>query len=296
MRAIVTGTLTLALLGGCSGGHARPLTSGTELVYQIDPGRPELLGPVRGILTSRLEFDGVREFWVETRDPDRVVVQVPGTPESVENGFLRKLIEGTGDLRLALVAKDEVQTPERIGVIREEERRYDEAVREIAGRADRGAPAPPHPVEPKYIARPFVERDDGSDGPRYREVKNRWGNLLTVLENDAGFWVDGSYLTRASEIVDANGLPALAFGFNQDGAARLAALSGANVGRNLAIVFEGQIRQMARIASRLYDTAQLTGHFSPDEVRAMVSILRGGSLPAKLNLLSKTAIGKPAGR
>jgi preprotein translocase subunit SecD len=284
MRAIATATLTLALLAGCYVRH-RPLTSGTELVYQIDPASPDLLEEIRRTLTRRLDLHGLREVYVETREPDRVVVQVPGTPESLEKNYLRKVIEGTGSLRLVLVAKPESQTRESIEAIREEERRYEAAIEEKARRAGSGTPVPLLPEPPHYIARPFVE---DSEGPGFKEVKNSWGNLLTVLENEERYKVDGRFLIEAWETIDENNRPTLAFQFKREGAEKLAALTEANADRDLAILFDDRIRQIAKIKSRIYDRAQLTGNFTREEVRAMVSILRGGSLPAKIHLLSET--------
>src|SRR5262245_22980473 len=109
----------LAFLAGCDP-RSRPLTSGIELTYQIDPGWPEFLPPTRAILTNRLEVHGLREFRVETREPDRVVVQLPGSADSFAKSRLKKLIEEPGTFSLVLVAKDEFQTEEKIESILEE--------------------------------------------------------------------------------------------------------------------------------------------------------------------------------
>ncbi len=288
MRAIAFGSLMLAIIAGCI--RHRPLTSGTQLIYQIDPASPENLESIRTIVKSRLDIHGMREFQVKTQDPNKVLVQVLGTPESLEKNSLRKVIEETGHLKLVLVAKSHLQTQDRIEAVREEERKYEAKVQERARRADKGAPDAPQPLPaaPQYLARPLVEREEGPEGPAYQEVKNSWGNLLTVLENDESYQVSGAYLVEAWETYDMNNRPALSFRFNRGGATKLAALTEANADRDLAILFDDRIRQIAKIKSRIYDRAQLSGNFTGEEVRAMVSILRGGSLPAKLHLLSET--------
>jgi len=64
-------------------------------------------------------------------------------------------------------------------------------------------------------------------------------------------------------------------------------LTGENVGNLLSIVLDDEILEVARIQSRITDRGLLSGNFTKEEVRELVSLLRSGPLPAKLSLLWK---------
>ena len=305
----------LLLLGGCfTDGHDVPLASGVQLTYEldlesVDAEGPELIASTRDTLLNRLELYGLKKFSILAEGPNRLVVRIPGAMGSVDVQTVKRLLDGVGKLEFALVAGDEFQTPDRIQEFEKEGRKFETARVEwilkkraqAAGqRSNRNAPPDflePVPEEPQRVVRPQVEAKSLPNGSwEMVTISNKWGNPLTVIENRGGSIVSGMYLNRAVEVFDDAGRPAVGFGLNPAGAKAMAALSGSNMGRELAIVLDGRIRQVAVIKERIYDSAQLTGNFSQQEVRGIVSIVRGGSLPVKPNLISEGAIRAATGR
>src|SRR5262245_53178260 len=287
------------------------LRGGTELVYQLDLSRVEgeaatVADQVKTIIAQRLDIYGLKEISIAIQGNDRLVVQVPGAADSGDVEQIRRQIEEAGNLKFMLVAKPDMQTEDHIKEIQDAERKYDAEYRAWVQRkqefisqyrAKKEEPPEYHeraPDEPEFIARPEVESVEvpGQTGRvRMREVRNRWGNMLAVLYNGEQYKVDGNFLSRAVETYDENGRPAVAFGFRPEAATKFANLTGPHVGDNLAIVLDEKVRQVARIQSRIYDSGQLTGSFSRQEVRGIVTLLKGGSLDAKPQLISQSTVG-----
>ena len=82
---------------------------------------------------------------------------------------------------------------------------------------------------------------------------------------------------------------------NREGAGKLGQLAEANPGRSLALVLDGEIIEQFKIRSKVSDAVQITGDFDALWARQVVTVLRGGSLPVKLKLVSQTDLktGKP---
>ncbi len=68
-----------------------------------------------------------------------------------------------------------------------------------------------------------------------------------------------------------------------------------NVGRNMAVVMNGQIREVAVIKSAIRDQGEIEGTFTPEEVTALSKLLRTGALPASLEQLEKRFVGASLG-
>ena len=66
-----------------------------------------------------------------------------------------------------------------------------------------------------------------------------------------------------------------------DGSRKFATVTGANVGRRLAIILDGNVYSAPVIQERISGgEAQITGSFTPEEATDLAIVLRAGSLPA----------------
>ena len=110
--------------------------------------------------------------------------------------------------------------------------------------------------------------------------------------------VTGRDLKNASVSRDENGRPAVSFHLNAAGAQRFGDLTGANVGRLLAIVLDSQVVSAPRLNSRITDNGIITGGgsgFNPDEARDLALVLRSGALPASMTPLQEAVVGASLG-
>jgi len=96
----------------------------------------------------------------------------------------------------------------------------------------------------------------------------------------------------------ADGKPGLAvsFGMKQDARGNFAAMTGANIGRHMAIVLEGQITSAPTIQSRIDGNGQITGGFSEKEARELQNLLKAGSLSVRVNIIETRTISATLGQ
>src|SRR5947199_162308 len=101
--------------------------------------------------------------------------------------------------------------------------------------------------------------------------------------------VTGKYLTNASPTQDSNGNPAVAFRFNDRGAALFGRLTQDNLPdphegfqRRLAILLDGKVRSAPVIKSRISDNGIIEGRFDMKEVNDLVGVLNAGALEVPL--------------
>lgn len=69
----------------------------------------------------------------------------------------------------------------------------------------------------------------------------------------------------------------------------------ANVGKAMAVVMGGTVREVANIKEPIRDSGEIEGSFSPDEVMMLSKLLRTGALPASLNYIEASTVGATLG-
>jgi preprotein translocase subunit SecD len=107
--------------------------------------------------------------------------------------------------------------------------------------------------------------------------------------------VTGQDLRNARPSLDQNNQPAVSFSLNQEGARKFSAVTGANIGRNLAVVLDGRVQTAPRIDGRISDEGQIFGSFTQQEVQDLSLKLRSGALPASLTYLEQRVVGPTLG-
>jgi len=278
------------------------LVGGTLLTYSldlshIDDNRAGVAEEVKDIIARRLNAYGLREISVQVQGDDHLIIRLPGTDaQSVE--AIKDTIRRAGNLtfRLGVDLGDS-----DLDTIEAEEATYladDRAwVREKLVATSAGGPfTKRRPEPPREIVRWHVKTSDTGETTRTRHAL---GNAH-YYDDASGEWVaedivDGSYLARVNGTVDENFRNAVAFTFQGEGAARFGDLTGKNIGRPLTILLDDEIMQIATIQARITTAGQITGDFSNDEVKGIVTVLRGGSLPTKPQLESESTVGSALG-
>lgn len=102
--------------------------------------------------------------------------------------------------------------------------------------------------------------------------------MLLVSPSDIG----GNHLKSVNKSYDSSENPVLNFQLTDAGAKRMRELTGANKGRQLAIVVGGEIAAAPIVMSEISDRGQISGDFTEEEILFMISLLRVGSLPFEI--------------
>jgi preprotein translocase subunit SecD len=109
--------------------------------------------------------------------------------------------------------------------------------------------------------------------------------------------VTGRDLRSAKQSIDQNNAPSVSFTLNSEGITKFTRVTGANVGRSLAIVLDGRVQSAPRIEGRINTAdAQITGRFTAQEASDLAMILRSGALPASLTYLEQREVGPTLGQ
>jgi preprotein translocase subunit SecD len=109
--------------------------------------------------------------------------------------------------------------------------------------------------------------------------------------------VTGRDLSTAQVSVDqTTSEPYVSVEFNAAGAKAFGDVTEQNVGRQLAIVLDGNIHSAPVIRERIPGgRAQITGGFSLEEARDLAIVLRAGALPAPVQVLEERTVGPSLG-
>ena len=85
------------------------------------------------------------------------------------------------------------------------------------------------------------------------------------------------------------------FSLKPAGAEKFGEWTGKSVGRDLAIVLNGQVRSAPRIQSQITDRGQITGKFTREQAEDLSLTLRSGALPARIVYLEERTVGPSLG-
>ncbi|MHC4976646.1 MAG: protein translocase subunit SecD [Planctomycetota bacterium] len=114
------------------------------------------------------------------------------------------------------------------------------------------------------------------DGQYWLLVNDATGLRLTKAEGDWG-------LQSAFNTQDQLGRPAIGFRMDPNGARLLGSMTGANVGKRMAVVLDDQVYTAPNLNSRISSQGVIEGQFSPQDITYIRDTLAAGSLSAKLS-------------
>lgn len=109
----------------------------------------------------------------------------------------------------------------------------------------------------------------------------------------------GKYLVDARPIArDEYGKPYVQFDLTKQGGRRFARLTGANIGKPLAIILDGRVESAPIIQSKIRDQGRITmgGAATFEEALDLAIVLRAGALPAPVKIIENRVIGPSLGQ
>lgn len=227
-----------------------------EIIKEQKRQRRLIVATALQTIQNRVDEFGVAEPQIQRQGKDQIVVQLPGV---VDTERALEVVSKVAHLEFKLVEADPKTDPDKIK------------------RAEEGNIPPGY--ELKYLV--------GKTGS-----KRKWEPLL--LRKDAP--LTGSHLTNAFASYDQLGRPEVRLKFDRVGARIFSRLTGEHVGRRLAIVLDGKVQSAPQIREKIpRGEAVITGDFTMAEVSVLSSILRAGSLPAPVEVLSMIRVGPALG-
>jgi SecD/SecF fusion protein len=209
------------------------------------------------VLRKRVDAFGVAEPVIQAAGGDSILIQLPGLSEDVKERA-KEQIQKAAYLEFRMVKEDSQQIIDN------------------------------HlPIPPGYELLKHIEPQPNNLPPKVEEavVKKRPENGL------AGDIVKSAMVVRGNM-----GEPQIDFTLNDNGAKRFAEVTRNNIGRQLAIVLDGEL-QSAPVIQGAIETGngQITGHFTPEEAQSLASVLQN-PLRAPLKIIYSRDVSPTLGR
>jgi len=242
------------------------LKGGTSFLLKMDidkidaTGRGQAVQQAIEVIRKRIDKFGVSEPIIQREGDDRILVQLPGLDEA-RREEARKLIARTAFLEFRLVHSNNDQLQAQ-------------------------STSDPHFAPPLgYTNLTHTEVREGRTITRSYYVKLRPEQGLT-----------GKYVERSYVQYNDVGQPYIALTFDSEGAQVFGRITSANVGRELAIILDGELQSAPVIQSEILGGhAQITGTFSLPEAQRLASVLEN-PLQAPVQILEERGVDPSLGR
>lgn len=126
----------------------------------------------------------------------------------------------------------------------------------------------------------------------FREVEGEGESAQFIQTNLTGRYIKGAQLT-----FDPNtNAPQVSLEFNEEGAKIFEELTGANVGKTIAIFLDGQLIEAPVVQQKITGgKAQITGRFTVEDARLLVERFNAGALPAPIRLINQQTVSPALG-
>jgi preprotein translocase subunit SecD len=252
------------------------IDSKEKLVYKIkdsearriaDDAADQALETIR----NRIDQFGVAEPTIVRQGENEIVVQLPGVQDPKR---AIGLIGKTALLEFKLVDDDApvaAELPQAI-VPGEEERLLNQFAEKI-------------PEGDEILFKSTINK----------ETKEIIGKIPFLLKKQAA--LTGDLLNNARVSFNSYGLPYVSLELNTAGAEIFEEVTGANIGKRLAIVLDNSVYSAPVIRDKIAGgSAMIEGNFTLDEAKDLSIVLKAGALPAPLKMLQNVTVGPSLGR
>lgn len=248
------------------------LRGGSSLLLELEVAKLNTKEPLNEamaraieIIRNRIDQYGLAETSITKQGDKWIMVQLPGVsnPQRAE-----ELIGKTAMLEFRIVKNDTTAAQAAIEKLEATEKPFDDEgnlAPEIAALVPQG----------------------------YQIMRNKDGGYSVVTDTAT---VTGADLENARVVMmGENGYPEVSFSFNAEGSKKFGQLTGANIGKQLAIVLDNTVQSAPVVQSRITKDGRISGTFTPEEARNLAIVLKAGALPAPVKVIEKKTIGPTLG-
>ncbi|MCI0330557.1 MAG: protein translocase subunit SecD [candidate division Zixibacteria bacterium] len=310
------------------------LRGGMRVVMEVDKSKltpaeaADAVDRALEIIRNRVDKFGVAEPLIQKQGKDRIVVELPGITDRARATALIgqtaqlefKLLEPAENLQGITDRFDRALEPQKPA----EAKPKPKPATDIFGKTQ-DTLAAEEPTEKPFST--YLQATGGyffvqpEDVPRVRElvakpevqaqvppdVEILWSSKNETSEGRplAGLYfakkqveLSGKYLTFARENRDPQtGGPIVEFELNREGARIFRRLTGANIGKPLAIILDGKVVSAPVVQNQITNRGQITlgGAGTMEEAHDLAIILRAGALPAPVKIIESSVIGPSLG-
>ncbi|ASQ89545.1 protein translocase subunit SecD [Prosthecochloris sp. GSB1] len=300
-----------------------------EVIAKLSREAEEAVVRAKEIIRNRVDQYGVAEALIQTQGSRRLIVALPGVSDEDR---IRKLLKGTAKLEFKLLRDNEsmLSAFERINahLAFAEKPPKDGSVEEVADTAAAEL-LPKAPVNGK--ANPLYDHVVVLENGRafvpeysrdYLTGLFQRGDIVALLPKDSELRLSarptegrsgeqfydiyllkktpeltGGVITEAKATFGASSVqPEVTMKMNPDGTAKWARITGANIGRRIAIVLDGAVYSAPVVESKIPGgSSVINGIESIEEAQDLEIVLKAGALPAPVRIIEERTVGPSLG-
>ena len=312
------------------------LQGGIHLVMEVDTSgmdgdeASDAVNKAMTVIANRVDQFGLAEPVVQRQGSNRIIIELPGMRD-VERA--KNLIGQTARLEFKLLKSDQdisfitdkmnfylsgaedstaVSDTTETGffeeqIVADESKKFTNLLK--YQRFGDGMPSFDMLVEPEDIPRVNAYlKDSGIEkiledagvillwGP---EKTDRQDNMRELFLVNAASEMTGEMIEDANVVVGTGmeaGRSEISIDTTSEGVRLWARISGANVGKRLAIILDNTVYSSPRFTEKIYGgSSRITGAFGREEARDLAIVLRAGALPASVNIIEDRTVGPSLG-
>src|SRR5690554_1515594 len=288
-------------------------STNAEIITFLKTQRTGALNRAIEIIRTRVDRFGVTEPSIIKQGSDRIVVELPGIDDKER---VRNLLKGTArsEFRLAADGKDFLAFIQQV---------Y-EFYSQVPDSADSPDQAFSNPLmevitpgDNSYVLGYALAQDTARvmellNAPEVQRMLPRnttvmWGaKPARITANNEGYplygvrtqvELTGDVIEEASIQFDpATNVPEVSMSMNAEGARRWGIITGANIGKPIAIVLDGYVYTYPNVNTKITGgRSSIEGMANVQEADDLVNILLSGALPAPLEILEERTVGATLG-
>jgi preprotein translocase subunit SecD len=249
-------------------------SSGTRLVFEltsqeVDRIKNSAINQALETIRNRIDQFGVAEPLIQRLGRNQIAIQLPGIKDPER---AKALIQETAQLEFKMLDESEMAL-------------------ELPARVDKGKEA--------EVREKFEERLPEGAEILFKTVESdqetRTYSVPYLVKKEAA--LTGDVLQDARVTIGEFNEPIVSVTFDSKGAREFEQVTGANVGKQMAIVLDGTVYSAPVIRDRISGgRAVIEGVFTTNEANDLAVILRAGALPAPLRTLQDLTVGPSLGR
>ncbi len=282
--------------------------SDEEIIEKLRKEAQDAVIRAKEIIRNRVDQYGVSEPVIQTQGARRLIVALPGVSDEDR---VRKLLRGTAKLEFKLVRDNEsmLESFDRVNSFLAESRAgqeeetvnplYDNIVVMENGRVY----APEYSRE--YLTTLFQREDVRKLLPKDSEITlsakviegvdgEKFYDLFLLKKTPE---LTGGVITEAKATFGASAIqPEVTMRMNSDGTSKWARITGANIGRRIAIVLDGAVYSAPVVESKIPGgSSVINGIESIEEAQDLEIVLKAGALPAPVRIIEERTVGPSLG-
>lgn len=304
--------------------------SDQEIVAKLEKESSEALDRAKEIIRNRIDQYGVAEPVITTQGSRKIIIELPGVSD--ENR-VRNLLKGTAKLEFRLLREPEemVRTLDRINSYLAQNAALpqgaspDSAVTTSPASASGAATVKPTTRNPLYEVLSISQYgnvDTAEQSKDYVVSLLRRSDIQALLPQDSELLLaarpdqdinsakryslylvkksselTGGVITEAKVTFGSQSVqPEVSMSMNSEGTSKWARITGANIGKRIAIVLDGAVYSAPVVQSKIPNgNSVINGIQSDEEAKDLVIVLKAGALPAPVRIVEERSVGPSLG-